>query len=370
MATIREASFADYGQIEALKARHRLSGYTDARWRHIYEHSPLLTRRHLPWPIGWVIETDDRKIVGHLGNTPLEYEFDRRPLVCAAASLWVVDEAYRNLSLALVGKFFGQPGVDLFLNTTAVQLAGRVFEKLGMKRPPVAAYDRTVFWVLDHEQFLSGLLAKKRLRAARLLTHPLAGLMHAAERITGRDRPVSASGGPVEFCSGFDERFDQFWETLRSQRKGLLCVRDRANLDWRFQEALANGAAWVLAAGDGTDLRAYAVCLRQDSPDIGLKRMRLADFQCAEGHADTLAAILAATLARCRSEGIHMFEVVGFGAEKKTQIEALAPYRRQLPSWMFLYKAREAGLTKTLENSPAWDPCTYDGDGWLAQVKL
>lgn len=370
MATIREATFADYGQIETLKARHHLSGYTEARWRHIYENSPLLAGRCLPWPIGWVIETGDEKIVGHLGNTPLEYEFNGKPLVAAAASLWAVDEAHRSQSLELVGRFFRQQHVDLLLDTTAVPLAARVLEALGMKRPPVPAYDRTVFWVLDHERFLSSLLAKKRIAVPRLLTRPLASLMRVAESVTGKGRGVFAAGGPLECCARFDERFDRFWETLRSQRKGLCCVRDRKNLDWRFQEALAKGGAWVLAAGDATDLRAYAVCLRQDSPDIGLKRMRLADFQCAEGHLDDLISILAAALARCRSEGIHMLEVVGFGSEKKARLEALAPHRRQLPGWMFFYKTPDASLAKELENPFAWDPCTYDGDGWLAQIKL
>ena len=78
--------------------------------------------------------------------------------------------------------------------------------------------------------------------------------------------------------------------------------------------------------------------------------------------------MISAALARCRREGIHMFEVVGFGAETKVRIEALAPYRRRLPSWMFLYKAQDAVLAKQLENSAGWDPCTYDGDGWLAQI--
>jgi len=284
--------------------------------------------------------------------------------------LWAVDEAYRSQSLELVGRFFRQQHVDLLLDTTAVPLAARVLEKLGMKRPPVPAYDRTAFWVLDHERFLSSLLAKKRITAPGILTRPLAGLMIVAEKITGKCRLVSTAGGPVEFCARFDERFDRFWEDLRSRREGLLCVRDRKNLDWRFQEALANGAAWVLATGDSTNLRAYAVCLRQDSPDIGLRRMRLADFQCAEGHLDALTTILSAALARCRSEGIHMLEVIGFGAEKKARLEALAPYRRQLPGWMFLYKTPDASLAKELENPPVWDPCTYDGDGWLAQIKL
>ena len=368
MATVREASFADYEQIEALKARHHLSGYTEARWRHIYENSPLLRRQERTWPIGWVIESDDKKIVGHLGNTPLEYEWDNKPLIGAAGSLWVVDEEHRGRSLTLVRKFLRQPNVDLFLDTTATRVAGRVFEKLGMKRPPVPGYDRTAFWVLDRERFVASFLDWKRVQAPRILTRPLAGMMAAAEKITGRSRLMAGADEPVEFCAQFDERFDRFWKILRSQRPGLLCVRDRENLNWRFQEAVGTGAAWVLAAGDTTTLRAYAICLRQDSLDIGLKRMRLADFQCAEGFPDALPAILSAALARCRREGIHMFEVVGFGAETKARIEALAPHRRQLPSWMFIYKAQDAVLARQLENPAGWDPCTYDGDGWLAQI--
>ena len=102
MATVREATFDDYEPIEALKERHNLFGYTEARWRRIYERSPLLRRQERPWPIGWVIENDDHDIVGHLGNTPLEYLWNGQPLTCAAASLWVVDERYRGQSLALV----------------------------------------------------------------------------------------------------------------------------------------------------------------------------------------------------------------------------------------------------------------------------
>ena len=369
MATVREASFADYEQVERLKARYGLAAYTEAQWRHIYEDSPLLARRRLPWPLGWVIETDGKEIVGYIGNVPLEYEFKNKPLVGAAASLWVVTEEYRGQSLALVRRFFRQETVDLFLDTTATHRAAVVFEKLGAKRPPAVVYDRASFWVLDRPGFLRSLFAHKRLKLPGVLACPAAGLLRAAETILKPAHLSPAVNASVELCAQFDGRFDRFWETLRSQNNGLLCVRDRANLNWRFQQAIESETAWVFEVGDETNLHAYAICLRQDSPKIGLKRMRLADLQCLPGRDDALPKLISTALARCDREGIHTFEVIGFGAEKKSQIEAIAPFHRRLPSWMFLYKVRDANLARELEDSRVWDPCTYDGDGWLAQVK-
>ncbi len=323
----------------------------------------------MPWPIGWVIETDRKESVGYLGNVPLEYEFRNRPLAGAAASLWVVSEEYRGLSPTLVRRFFRQENVDLFLDTTATHRAAAVFEKLGARRPPAVAYDRASFWVLDRAGFLQSLFAHKRLRLPGVFASAAAGLLLAAETVLKPSHLRPAMDAGVEFCARFDERFDRFWQDLREQNNGLLCVRDRANLDWRFQQAIGNGTAWVLATGDKAGLHGCAICLRQDSPKIGLKRMRLADLQCLRGREDALPKLISTVLARCEREGIHTFEVIGFGVEKKSSIEAFAPFRRQLPAWMFLYKTRDASLAKELEDSRVWDPCTYDGDGWLAQMK-
>jgi len=103
----------DYEQIERLKRPYDwLGSYTREDWLRLYERNPLLRTRALDWPWGWALESDGR-LLGHLGNVPLEYAFGDRSLVAAAASNWVVDPAARGHSLQLVLHFFRQTQADL-----------------------------------------------------------------------------------------------------------------------------------------------------------------------------------------------------------------------------------------------------------------
>lgn len=366
MVNLREATPADYHQIQALDARYHLGTLTEVEWQHLYEGSPFAARCGFACSLGWALETPENIIVGHIGNVLVEYSLNGQSLVGASANRWVVDSDFRKHSTELAKKFFAQPQVDLFLNTTATWPSGRAFGRLGAYKPPVEAYDRAMFWVLDHPAFVSSLLTKKNVPLTRVLGYPAGALLSLASLIRsfGRCRPNRSA--LVWELSAFDERFDDFWNTLRPQPNRLLCVRDRAALAWRFDKPLRDGNAWVLASNDDSGrLAGYAVFLRQDSPDISLRRMRLVDFQSVGDGATFLRSAIEYSLARCHDERVHVLEVIGFGIVRKRQIEKLAPYQRQLPSWMFWYKAadRLSELAETLENPALWDPCTYDGDG-------
>ena len=201
---------------------------------------------------------------------------------------------------------------------------------------------------------------------AQALGYPAGALLSLASLIRSFGKCKPNRSALVWELSEFDERFDNFWRILRAQPNRLLCVRDRAALAWRFEKPLRNGNAWVLAGTDDSgQLASYAVFLRQDSPDINLRRMRLVDFQSVGDGATFLRRAIEYSLARCHDDRVHVLEVIGFGVVRKRQIEKLSPYRRQLPSWMFWYKAadRLPELAQSLENPELWDPCTYDGDG-------
>ena len=60
-----------------------------------------------------------------------------------------------------------------------------------------------------------------------------------------------------------------------------------------------------------------------------------------------------------------MLEAVGFHAELRAALEALAPWRRQLTSWLFFYKALDPQLDADLTSPAAWNPSFFDGDGSL-----
>ena len=366
MVTLREVELADYGQLESIKARFSMKPSTVEQWRHVYAGSTLISQFDPKRPIGWVLETAEKTIGGHIGNLSVEYSFNGEVLVGASASCWVVDLDHRKSSSELSKKFFAQSGVDLLFNTTATWPSGRAFERLGALKPPIALYDRAAFWIIDHHKFALSVLVKRNVPLASILAFPVGAFLSAVSwvRNIGRCRPNRHTY--ITEVTTIDERFDRYWEKLRAQPNRLMCVRDRAAMAWRFERPMRAGNAWIFAYyGSPNELAGYAVFLRQDSPDIGLRRMRLVDFQSEGDGANFLHDAIEVALARCRNEGIHTLESVGFGNVRRKQIDALAPYQRQLPAWMFWYKASEKNpeLAKALLNPDVWDPCTYDGDG-------
>ena len=212
-------------------------------------------------------------------------------------------------------------------------------------------------------------MRQKGLPESVILRRLLAALAWGRSRLTGRGRQGwETAGWPenlVQSLSGFDDRFDEFWERLRSAGDLMLCVRDRRALTWHFGQPLAKNRVWIYAVTDGPGLSAYGIFLRQDNLAVGLRRVRLVDFRALAGHEHSLAWVMSAALARCRAEGVHMLECVGFGGHTRSLLEAHAPYRRRLPACMFFYKAADPQLDQQLTSAAHWDVCPYDGDGSL-----
>ena len=333
---LRAVAFADHAPLELLKAHFQMAPSSMLEWCHIYEGSALTSHLDFSWPIGWVLETADGKIVGHIGNVPVEYSFNGRALVGASASCWVVDLDYRKSSSELSKKFFAQLRIDMLFNTTATWPSGRAFERLGASKPPVAAYDRAAFWIIDHQKFASSLLIKKTIPLPQVLALPIGALLSAVSWVRNIGRCHPKQHIYIREVDTIDARFDRFWEKLRAQPNKLMCVRDRAAMAWRFDRPLRTGNAWIFSHENyDKEFTGYAVFLRQDSPEIGLRRMRLVDFQSEGDGAKFLHDVIEAALSRCHTEGIHVLESIGFGNVRRKQIDALAPYQRQLPSWMF-----------------------------------
>jgi hypothetical protein len=206
----------------------------------------------------------------------------------------------------------------------------------------------------------------KEFTAARGLSYPLSVGLFLRDRIEGRSWKTRCNGAEASFCNRFDERFDDFWQQLRRNYPGrLLANRSREVLEWHFKRPLENGKAWVLTVSKGSALAAYAVFFRQDNTASSLKRMRLVDFQMLGDNTELLRPLICQALARCRSEGIHMLECIGFARDKQRVIEALAPHGRKLSSWRYFYKATNRQLAETLKDPQVWDPSCFDGDASL-----
>jgi hypothetical protein len=97
-------------------------------------------------------------------------------------------------------------------------------------------------------------------------------------------------GIEIHTCNGFDERFEQFWNKLKCcLHHQPLATRTREVFECHFQNDLKQNRAWVVTADDCSGIIAYGIFCRQDNVGLGLKRMRLGDFQVLNGNTKLLA---------------------------------------------------------------------------------
>jgi hypothetical protein len=361
----RQATFQDHGQITELESRYALETESYEQFFYLWANNPVY-QEFPDWPIGWVLENEDHQVVGYIGNVPRLYEFGEQRLLVSSSRALVVDARYRSYSLPLLSHFFKQKGVDLFLDTTVNSEAGKAHEIFRALRVPSGSWDQSVFWITDYQGFSASLLVRKEVRGSKSLRYPISAGLFLRDALVGRVLKTRRNGFEPSFCAKFDDRFEDFWQMLRkSAPRRLLANRSREMLDWHFKRPLAKGRAWVLTINKGSALVAYAIFFRQDNPLYALKRMCLVDFQALDGHIELLRPLLCNALARCRSEGIHMLEAIGFPPEKQRVIDSLSPDRRSLSSWRYFYKATNRQLAESLKDPGAWDPSCFDGDASL-----
>jgi hypothetical protein len=361
----RQATFDDYDEVAALASRYQLEPETREDWIHLWANNPFYHQLS-NWPIGWVFQNEDKRIVGYIGNVPLLYEIGGQRLTVTASRAFVVDVPYRSYSLPLLNQFFKQKRVDLFLNTTVNAEAAKTHEVFRALRVPSGTWNEAAFWITDYRGFSACLLAMKDMRRTKGLSYPLSLGLFLRDQIGGRFWKTSCDGTEASFCDRFDDRFEDFWQRLRLNfPRRLLANRSREMLEWHFKRPLENGKAWLITAGSDSELSAYAIFFRQDNSAYSLRRMRLVDFQVLGGDTGLLRPLICQALARCRREGVHMLECIGFAPDKQRVIEALAPDGRKLSSWRYFYKATNPQLAETLEDPEVWDPSCFDGDASL-----
>ena len=360
----REATLNDYEQIQALQGRYGMGFKSYEAWSHMWANNPVC-KRTPGLPVGWVIVDDRNHIVGSFGSVPFGFELDGKPLIAGTSSGWVVDERYRGYALQLLDRFLSQPGVDLHLCVSPTRDAQPAVA-LHCERVPAGVWDRAALWITHYRSFAASVLATKGIRFQRVFRQPVAAALMVEDVLT-RDRLKEAlrsrHGYDVRLCTAFDDRFDELWEHVRARNcHRLLASRTREVLEWHFKPALARGKASVLTLCDGERLVAYAVFCRKDVPPIGLRRVRLIDYQSLDGDTSLLAPILAAAIERCRREGTAVLESIGWELDSGHLMHRIAPRVRTMASWQYYYKAAHPALANRLKDAAAWTPSQYDGD--------
>ena len=366
-AILREANFSDCPAIAAVKDRN---GMPDEPWDWLWRENPALTAFPADFPLGWVIQCGD-SIVGYLGNVPLVYYWEGKPLRSAVARGFAVDPEFRSHSIRLAAAFLSQKGVPLLLNTSANVPTSAIFGALKAAKIPQNDYDRALYWVVRPAGFLAS--ACRRMGLPGSLAH-IAGLMFSpvlyAEMKLRRRQP-SETSGPIVVekiepqQAGGD--FDAFWHrTLRDRPRCLLADRSAAVLRWRYGHAKAAARhATLFIARRAGGVSGYAVVTRENSPGIGLNRSRVVDLIAEDDEGSVIDHLLAAAHEYARRDGSHIMELIGFPERIRRRVIAGNPLVRRLPSWEFWYKTVDPDLAQSLVKPESWYGSPFDGDASL-----
>jgi hypothetical protein len=362
---LRLASLDDYDQIAALGAANGLTTKSREQWLHLWRENPAY--QQLPgWPIGWVLEDEDGRIVGSLENLPCLYRFGGRTYVGAFGRGWVVNIGYRVFALQLLARQLRQSHVDLHVTNTASPRASLLLTLKGWSPVPAGEWDRSALWVASYAQTVRSYLAAKMPRPVSALAGPVLYPPLLLRDLVSRSRRGFKIGCKLGWNASFDERFDRFWAELENRNpRVLLSVRTRQTLHWHFKYALEQNRIWILTASDGPRLLAYAIIERRETRVVGIKRVLLIDFQTLDSDRVLTSAMISCILERCRREYIHVLENFGCWLEKRQPLVHRAPHCRDLGTWCYLYRAANHELSGALKSAESWYPTLYDADASL-----
>jgi hypothetical protein len=274
-------------------------------WRKMYIENPAIRWIDGTWPIGWLL-VRGTEVGGYMGNIPQVYQHRHRHFVASTASGLAVIPSFRSHSFAIMKAFMSQSS-ELLLATTSTAQVTRLWSMFGMSPLP-GADPRTA----SEFSLFSASAVSRRLRrrgfprlAAQMLAEPAAMMLRLWTVRQGSHFPRGRN--PALRTSSFDERFDTFWIEWSKRFTGLVAVRSRETLNWRFGHRLRrNGGAIVVQENDVGQLTGYAVLVGMgDEGQDDFRQYYLADILVMDDDMELMLALFKDVFRACAEDGME-----------------------------------------------------------------
>ena len=364
---LRPATLGDVGQVAELMREVGFRTPSEAGWRWLYQDNPARNRRHPLPEIGWVLERDGA-VHGFLGNVHLDYVLDGAPLRVATDTSYYVRPGARSESTRLMSAFFRQPGVDLFLSTTANEASGSIYRLFKAAVPEDPSFSEELVWVGDDRVALRNMLTRRKVPAtvANGLAALAAPASRLARRLTGFATPPRGHGHDAVLTlhpGDLDARFDELWARVETA-PGLRVRRDAATLRWYLSDPDAGGDPTIFAVTDEGGLVGYAVVARHRPAADTAAQMRILDLVVRPGGERVVPTLVRRVLARAREVGVGVGLVycAPCGAALAGELKALRPHRLRHAHPLHFLRAAQHARTASLASPGIWQATGLDGD--------
>jgi hypothetical protein len=157
----------------------------------------------------------------------------------------------------------------------------------------------------------------------------------------------------------FDERFDSFWDRLRTGHARLRAVRTRAVLSWRFRNEIKDNRLVIVTVERSHELAGYAVLVHRTGSEREMNLYDIADLQSLDESPDVSRNLLLGSIRIAREEGIDAVKFLPGTPAKRQLAELMRPYTYTLPFWQQYYRASPP-LATALSAPDIWDPSLFD----------
>ncbi len=367
-AKVREARFSDYEAITNLKQRWGLTPDPLENWEHLWRDNPALKHMQTKRAIGWVLEAEGR-VVGYLASISSLYHFGGKTLTAVVGSGFVAEPAYRAHTVRLMGAFYAQKPVDLYISTTAVEATGKIACAFGCVPMPQPEYETVLFWVLRPYPFIQTVLKKLQIKPA---LSPFVGVLGSLalrmDKLFRRRWPRGSakdfSVSEIKPCE-IAEEFEILWKEKLGEGTRLLADRSVEFLHWHYDVPADRSSTSVLCCRKNGKLTGYLVIRDETGMANGLRRSLVADVIVKQDDPEVVQTLIAAAYKHARKAGSDVLELQGFPAGIRRLCAQWNPYSRTFPATPFYYKGASPALHQTLSDGALWYGTPFDGDTTL-----
>ena len=363
---IREIQIEDYIQIKELHKKYNLNILDKDEWIEFWKKNPCILNSDISIPIGWALENAQKRIVGSLFNIPKEYYYDNKKIVTACSHAWIVEDKFRLEAFLLLKNFFSQKNIDVFIVTTANEPTAKIWLRYDAKKMPILTYQNSKFFVLDLEKLICSFLKRKKIYLGKIIEKFIFYLSYIfLYKKINFWKNVNQSK-IVTINTIIDNKFDDFWETYKSEFKyKFLQSRSASWIKWHIQQKIEKNKAWIITVVENKKILGYAICLERNNPKIELKRIIIIDLVSLQDNTEVYRSLIKGCINESKKRGYHIIEAIGFKNSKNEIFSQFKTFNRKFPIFSFYYKIGKIIDKNFLNTEDAWDPSLIDGDSFL-----
>jgi len=359
---LREVSHKDYKKIKELFKRNNLNMISRGRWKNLWLKNPILKKNKKKWVKGWIIE-NKKKVVGHVGNFPMNYFLNKKAYVCAVLNGWVVDKKFRSHSILLVKKYFSQTNVDFFLGSSFDVKTSKIMEAIGVRKVPIKNLEDSLLIILKPKSIIRYFFGSKYFPFKNFFSNFLSLLLNFFLNKKFNYWEEKFSSENIVKYHTIDNRFNSLWKKIKNfQTKTITFQRDANWLKWHLNSFIEKKAIWIFFSMKENKINGYTICIVKKNKKKKIKSALLIDLIVFDDFDETSKNLIGANIKEAKKRNCDIFEFRGFNEQNRKYMEFFKPFEKKLLLNPFYYKSKNKKLEKLLKDSKFWNPSYIDGD--------